>query len=141
MGQEQPPRATHHCRHYSWDGRYPDGGAKCALGVDLTAPAATLKCMPPTLFEKRKEPRPPCDVRQEYTDEERAAWRSYVDSSLANMAVALADIPKADPKKKGGSGSVPCKACGTGTLHWSRSTYNNHLRAQCTTPRCVSVIQ
>lgn len=129
----KPIRANLHCRHYSYK-----NGPVCALGEDLSAPKAFVPCMPPGTFSAAPGQ---CPKREEYTDEERATWKVYVRESLEGYAKALAAIPKADPKNKGGSGTIPCAKCGTRTIHWARSTYNNHLRAQCTTPECVNVIQ
>jgi hypothetical protein len=37
-----------------------------------------------------------------------------------------------------GAGKMPCPICGVGTLRYSRSSYNGHVHAQCSTETCVS---
>lgn len=36
-----------------------------------------------------------------------------------------------------GSGTMPCPICKTGALHYSRSSYNGHVMATCSTKDCV----
>lgn len=36
-----------------------------------------------------------------------------------------------------GSGEMPCPICKTGTLRYSRSSYNGHIHAACTKDDCV----
>jgi UDP-glucose 6-dehydrogenase len=35
-------------------------------------------------------------------------------------------------------GSITCPICKTGQLHYTRSSYNGHVHANCSTPRCVA---
>ena len=36
-----------------------------------------------------------------------------------------------------GSGEIPCPICKAGTLRYSRSAYNGHVHASCSTEGCV----
>lgn len=38
----------------------------------------------------------------------------------------------------GGSGWIWCPACGNGKLEYSRSSWNGHIRAKCSTSNCLS---
>lgn len=80
---ERPLRATHHCRHYSYRNtglaglRSGDhGGPQCALGIDLSAPAASKPCMPAGTFPALPGDTQ-CASREDYTDAERAEWKRY----------------------------------------------------------------
>lgn len=128
---DRPPHATHHCRHYSYRRATDDWGAKCA------------QCMP------RSEPGPyvePCAWREEWTDDERAAWKAWSDERAVRMLTIIAQIPGSSRDKKtkpfwGKSGEFPCPACKTGTVRWARASVNGHMRAACTTPDCFGVIE
>lgn len=37
-----------------------------------------------------------------------------------------------------GSGTIPCPVCNSGSLMYSRATYNGHVHARCTTKDCVA---
>ena len=132
-------RATHHCRHYSYERDRrgilfggEGGGPTCARGVDLkTEPGAAFKCMPADGREL-----PPCVLRQDFTEVERAAWAAERDAMTRRMLLIGAAIPS-----EGCDGELPCPACGSGIVHWSRAPYNGHLAAACSTPHCFSVIQ
>jgi len=39
---------------------------------------------------------------------------------------------------KGGTGSLPCSCCKTGTINYSVASVNGHIWGKCTTPNCVS---
>ncbi|WP_315705003.1 MULTISPECIES: hypothetical protein [unclassified Bradyrhizobium] len=122
------PRGSRHCRHYS----YVRGeGPQCEAGIDMSAPAAALQCMPP---EHQKGAT--CDWREEYTDAEREARREWLTERTARMAIVLQEIPE-----NSNSGRMTCPACGTGTVQWVRARSNGHLHAGCSTPNCFSVMQ
>jgi hypothetical protein len=137
----RPPHASHHCRHYSYDGGILNGGGpKCASGVDLAAPRATLPCMPDAKEAVA------CDLREEHTEEERAAWQAWRDERAGRMILIMAEIPGSSRDKKnrpgwGQSGAFPCPACDWGEVRWARARSNGHLRAVCTTKDCFGVIE
>lgn len=131
-----PLRATHHCRHYSYD-----GGPRCAVGIDLSAPGAGKKCWPIHPDSVVEE----CDKRAEYTDEERAAYKEWAAERLIRTAVIVNEIPGDGDRRKrdgwGKTGEFSCPGCKTGTVKWSRSRVNGHIHAYCTTENCFSIIQ
>jgi hypothetical protein len=128
---EKPHQADFHCRHYSYSMtalKRGEPGPRCAIGQDLSASGAALKCMP--------DPRGPrCELRQEWTPEERDAWDRFVAAGMERAFVIMQAIPK-----QGDEGDFQCPACG-GKVLWSRSRRNGHLSAHCTTPFCFSAIQ
>lgn len=130
--RDRPPVARQHCRHY----RYHDAPT-CAVGKDLTAPGTYRCCMP--------NPADPCDKREEWTKEERAATVAWGDERMLRMVVIMQAIPGSGDKKKrdgwGKSGRLPCPACKTGTVSWSRARNNGHLHAACSTLWCFSIMQ
>lgn len=73
---DTPPQvANDYCRHFG-------PGPTCARGVDLQARRDTRPCQPPCkglgLVQATPGPLGHCPKRQDYTAEERAAWRAYV---------------------------------------------------------------
>jgi hypothetical protein len=87
-----------------------------------------------------------CDLREEHTDEERAAWEAWRDERAARMIVVLAEIPGSSRDKKnkpfwGQSGEFACPACKQGKVVWARSRSNGYVRGRCTTPDCFGVIE
>lgn len=36
-----------------------------------------------------------------------------------------------------GAGAMPCPVCKTGTLRYSRASYNGHVHGACTSEKCV----
>lgn len=134
---ERPIHASHHCRHYSYE-RGLQGGPRCARGVDMTPLLATQPCMP--------DAKAPCIFREEYTDEERAAWKAYREESAGRMITIMAQIPGSSRDRKnkpewGKRGSFPCPGCNAGTVHWARESSNGHLHAACTTRFCFDVME
>lgn len=76
----------------------------------------------------------------------RAEAEQYVDEVEARSKVMMMCLTKAheDAESKGlkkghgGLGEMPCPTeCG-GTLQYSVASYNGHMHARCTTPKCVS---
>lgn len=135
---DRPLHANFHCRHYDYVITAPmKGGPVCAIGVDLSAPAATKPCMPGGTG---------CAKREEFTDAERAAWDAYRAHRLEAAAKIMVEIPGSsrDRKKRDGwgkSGSFGCPACDWGVVKWARASTNGHLMAGCSTPGCFSVIE
>lgn len=139
MPIEKPLHANFHCRHYSYEGGM-KGGPRCAAGVDMTAPGSTRPCMP--LDGKA----PACDKREEFTQPEREAWAAYRADSMIRMSKIMPLVPGSSRDRKnrpewGKRGSFDCPGCGEGAVHWSRSPYNGHVHAACTTPNCFAVME
>ena len=125
----QPPlRATGHCRHYSYrhGDLMADRGPQCAAGVNLSAPGASSACWP--------DPQAECAQRQEYTLEERAAWKTWQSECMDRLAAAIAALPAPIPLNS--MGQVLCPNCG-GDLHYSR--WHRGAAIQCRTENCCAV--
>lgn len=117
-----PPIARQHCRHYSYETGL-EGGPRCAVDVDLSAPGACLACMP--------DPKRDCALREDWTAEDRATWESYATASRLRMIAAMAALPSVGPFEMK---SVECPNCG-GRLENSRT--RNRAYVACSTPHCV----
>ena len=129
----KPPIARQHCRHYSYSMeafRRGDGGPQCAVGCVLSAPGSSQPCMPPD-----NQHGATCSAREDWTEEERSAWKAWSAHHRERMLVVFAALPD------GPSGTVPCPACGTGTVSYARARSNSHLHAACSTPNCFAVMQ
>ena len=124
----KPPIARQHCRHYAYKGGLVDGGPRCAAGVDNSGPGGALPCMP--------DPRAPCPSRQDWSEQERAAWQAWEAEHRQRMVVIMTAIPR-----EGFDGRMLCPGCGAGIVRWGRARSNNHLHAACTTPNCFQVMQ
>lgn len=124
---DRPLRATHHCRHYSYNTAAPLNdparGPCCAAGVDMSAPGSSTKCMP--------DPTANCSSRQEYTPEERAAWEMYAADGINRLGNAIQALPLNLPERS--SGTVKCPNCG-GTLSYMR--WRGGAGIECSTPNC-----
>lgn len=153
---DKPLRATKHCRHYSYVMTPNDEpqGPRCACGLDLRAkPGASLVCMPDAdvelkLLEKQGRPIDACEWREEYTDDERAAWEAWKHQSMQRMLNILPKIPgsadrnnASDRATWGTQGVFDCPACKEGKVRWSRARVNGHVWAACSTPNCFTVMQ
>lgn len=76
-----------------------------------------------------------CAKREDWTEEERAAWKAWGAHSRDRMLVVFAALPD------GPGGTFPCPACGTGAVSYARAKLNGHLHAACSTPHCFAVMQ
>lgn len=125
----QPPRARFHCRHYSYDmGSFPAGvGPVCAVGCSFTDPGASAACMPGAASSGK------CDRREEWTDEERAAWDAWRDASVKRLTAAISALPAPIPLNT--SGRVTCPSCG-GWLHYGR--WHRGASLECETKHCAA---
>jgi hypothetical protein len=114
----RPPKASHHCRHYSYE---PGEGPRCAAGVDQSSGVGP--CMP--------EPKGLCPSRREYTDDERAAWDAAKQESFARLVAAIQALPRPIPLNT--QGSVVCPNCG-GVLRYAR--WHRGAEIACSTEYC-----
>jgi len=115
----------------------------CEAGV----PYDSLKHIPfakrPCFREKGEAIRPGCDQVEYPPPEQEAEYEAAMQQRFKNIGVARAAIVDyfGGPWKKGMDGSggfIDCPVCKTGTLKFSRSGYNGHIHAACTTNDCVS---
>lgn len=107
-----------------------------------------------------------CPKQQFHTKEENAARTADAESYHQKINVAretiLQDLRRRWKEDKGvgitapvdisrfhqpqtnyfcGAGEMACPICRTGKLQYSRSSYNGHVRAQCSTNNCVAWIE
>jgi len=128
---ERPLRATHHCRHYSYETGLQGRGPLCALGIDLSGSGASRRC-----WSEPAEADAVCPQRSEYTDEERAAWRTWLDASQVRLGTAVQALPAPIPLNT--QGKVKCPNC-SGDLHYAR--WHRGASMQCSTPNCCGPVR
>lgn len=126
----RPLRATRHCRHYSYENGL-KRGPRCALGIDLSAGRASVRCWPAEGEEQTL-----CASRADYTDEERATWKTYLDASIERLGKAVQALPAPIPLRT--SGDVACPNCDSGRLHYAR--WHRGAEIRCTTPNCCGPV-
>lgn len=120
-----PLRATHHCRHYSYNmGLGPNSGPQCAAGISNIAMALNTCCQNAPV---------PCPLREEFTDAERAAWQQARAEGLERLGAAIAALPRAIPLNTGGT--IECPNC-AGALSYARWHRGAELR--CATANCCA---
>lgn len=89
-------------------------------------------------------PHPGCDLVQMPTPEELAAQEAADKASMNRIGAARKAIVEhlGGPWKRGmdsAHGVIDCPNCGgKQSLGFSRSGYNGHVHARCSTPKCVS---
>jgi hypothetical protein len=122
---DPPPIAREHCRHYSYDrgSNFLDGGPRCALGLDISAPGASRCCWP--------DPAIPCDSRENWSDQEKATWEAWRADRSRRMIAAIAAVPALDGCA---TEKVKCPSC-TGTITYIRIPTRAYV--ECSTPHCV----
>lgn len=116
-----PPRARFHCKHYSYESGL-KGGPRCAVNL-LVEGAPVLACMP--------EPREQCPGREDWTDEERAAYAAWGEVRTARLIAAIQALPAAIPLRSGGW--IDCPNC-DGRIRYDR--WHRGAELHCTTPYC-----
>jgi len=97
----------------------------------------------PCFKRDRDEPmRPGCELCQFPTPEELDAAEKEMAERFARTGAARMAIVEhlGGPWKRGtksASGEIPCPTCG-GKLRFSRSGYNGHIHAACSTENCCA---
>ncbi len=131
---DPPPRASQHCRFYSYDPRgflTEGGGPHCARGVDLSEPGSAMNmCMP-----YGGKPRGLCSQREDWTEGERVAFKEWSDAHLIRCLALLEAVPD-----EGSAGVFECPSCG-GKAHFTRAPRNGHIHAGCRTKNCSGFMQ
>ena len=125
---DAPPTARQHCRHYKYvrdPNDFKNSGPTCKIGKMVDAPGRTLPCLPDGTG---------CRFREEWTDEERAAWKEWSDASIERALALLNAIPD-----DGEKGEIDCPNC-EGPADWVRA-FNGHIHARCRTPNCSAFMQ
>lgn len=89
-----------------------------------------------------------CPSYLEPTAEQIADWQAKRDASLDRMRKVMLPVSEwrkaqawSKRNKVSASGTVPCAACGSGTIHLSMAAYNGHVWGRCTTAGCVSWVE
>lgn len=128
---------TEFCNHY----RAMSEHKTCSKGVAYED-FKGLKFDERPCFEKRGVAPTGCEFAEFPTPEEREKRRQEIMQRFARIGTARAAIVAnlGGPWKRGmesASGSIPCPVCESGTLSFSRSGYNGHIHAGCTSPGCV----
>ncbi len=124
------------CKHY----RAMSENTTCKLGVSYGQFKGKSDLCP--CFRQQSTQPLPCELAEYLTPEEAAAEDKWLQERFANMSKARQAIVDelGGPWKRGvlgGSGAIDCPVCGTGALRFSRSGYNGHIHAACTTETCV----
>lgn len=117
----------------------------CKAGVnykELAGPGGAYMRRLPCVTECAGPDVKDCPERREPTAEELAASEKAVAELMERISKVRAAIVDhlGGPWKKGtaaASGSIPCPCCG-GTVRFSRSGYNGHIHAACSTAGCVA---
>lgn len=130
-------RATEFCKHY----RAMLDHKTCEKGVAYDD-FKGLKFEQRPCFERRGVAPPGCPLAEFPTEAERAERDRRDAKMFANMSVARQAIVDhlGGPWKRGMAGSageIKCPACDGGTLRFTRSGYNGHIHAACSTDGCV----
>lgn len=118
----------------------------CRVGVrykdvEADAPPMTGRHLPCLPNLKSGACEGACAKREVPTEAEVAAEEARFKKSIADTMTARAEIVEnIGPWKRGDpgeSGQTPCPVCRSGTLQFSRSGYNGHIHAACSTADCV----
>jgi len=79
-----------------------------------------------------------CDQYSGYMAEEIAAAEAERTARFARMGTIREAIMAEHETTGSNGGQMPCPACKTGTVAWSRARSNGHVHARCTTPDCAA---
>lgn len=114
----------------------------CEAGITYAHGSATvaMPCLPDLVHGRKTWG---CDQFQVMTQEEA---EREADEAIAamnrtmNARIAAKDDAEAKGfgRGKGGTGSLKCPACDSGTLRYSVAGINGHMHARCSTAGCVS---
>lgn len=89
-----------------------------------------------------------CGSYLEPTAEAIAEYEAESEADLARFFKAMVPVGEwidaqgwSKKNRVSATGTVPCAACGTGTIHVSMAAYNGHVWGKCTTAGCVEWMQ
>lgn len=125
-----PPRAQHHCRHYSYviGKGWPRGegdGMCCAAGVSMDDGAGSDPCI--------SNPIGWCPRREDWTEAERAKWAKWSKDCRNRLTVAIQALPRQIPINT--SSQIPCPSCGA-NIRYGR--WRGGAMIECETPNCCA---
>lgn len=138
------------CKHYT--GQH-GGGPCCRAGVNYVNLAASqedgwalrLPCNAYMIETARKKgvTQATCPKRETPTEAELDAEEADIAAAIARHEKAQGALNEIRRAHKGRSarGTIPCPACGTGTIDWSIAGYNGHMRVRCSTPDCLNWVE
>lgn len=129
----------HWCIHY----RAMSEHDTCEAGVLYDSLKHLALAKRPCFRDKGEAIRPGCDKVEYPTTEQEAAYEAEMQQRFKNITDARTAIVDhlGGPWKKGmggTGGAIDCPVCKTGQLKFSRSGYNGHIHAACTTEGCVA---
>lgn len=130
------------CKHY----RAMSEHATCEKGVAYDD-FKGLKFEERPCFERDGVAPPGCALAEFHTKEEREQRKREMMARFAQIGTARAAIvehlggPWRDGHDSGKHGVIECPVCKSGQLRFTRSGYNGHIHAGCTTPGCVAWIE
>jgi hypothetical protein len=123
----------------------------CLAGVEYASVSVPDPDRTPQAFKKSFHPcfryeaakAKPCDKCHFRTDGEQKTYDDEITAHINSIGVArkaIVDHLSGPWKKgmKGAFGTISCPVCKTGQLSFTRSAYNGHIHAKCTTDDCVS---
>lgn len=108
----------------------------CKANIDFhqfDGPHADMPCLGENAAAKAR-----CSSYSGWTAQEIADREECVEQSLKRFGVIRAAIIAEHERTGTNAGTIPCPACGTGTVSWSRARSNGHIYARCSTPDCAS---
>lgn len=82
-----------------------------------------------------------CPKFSAWTAAEVQADEEMWEKITAETLTAKAAIEQAIKAGAPSTGDIPCPACKAGQLKYSRSDYNGHIWAKCTTEDCVTFME
>lgn len=129
------------CRHFN--GFF--ANKTCLAGVAYK-PQTGLVAMPCIIMSAKGRQIHTCDLISIPTREEAEKLADVGERNLKAHSMALEALSQEVKKQKfgkgrPGAGTITCPACGDGTLRYSIEGTRGHIRAVCSTAKCVKMIQ
>ena len=117
---------------------FDDKHKTCEVGVDFHQfmGPGTFHMMP--CLGESPEAIARCPQYCAYTEEELAEQEREMNERFERMGkIRKAIVAHIEATDKW-SGEIPCPACETGTVRYSRAHCNRHVHARCSTPNCAA---
>jgi len=134
--------ALRDCRHFNGIQRNGIQRKVCKAGVTYQEGSATvaMPCVPSLIHNRTPWACDKFEIMSQAEAEVEADRRiEQSNKTLDSMRKAHEHAKSIGLKKgNGGKGSLPCPACGSGTIYYSVASLNGHMWAKCETAGCVS---